>query len=221
MSTLVGQLLSPFVLAPGATFARSEGVDISASDFLESAAAIAESLAPAGDVVNLCENPFRFLIAFAAAVLRGRATLLPPSHAPRAVAEIIAAFPGCCVLNDASVIGRCRSISLGVVASPMDFVAAIGHTSGSTGKPVPHAKSWSGFIATTSLNAATIRTAIGDDALPQQPWIVATVPPQHMYGFETAVLLPLLDGFGVHCCGRFCRRTSPRACGNSTAPRAG
>jgi acyl-coenzyme A synthetase/AMP-(fatty) acid ligase len=31
-----------------------------------------------------------------------------------------------------------------------------------------------------------------------RPWIVATVPPQHMFGLETSVLLPLLAGFGVH-----------------------
>ena len=198
MSTLTRRYPSPFVLARSAAFARSEGVDISAADFLESAAALSASLAPCGHVVNLCENSYRFLVGFAAAVLRGRTTLLPPSHAPSAVAEMIAAFPECCVLNDASVIGSSHSLSIGPVGSSMDFVAAIGHTSGSTGKPVAHAKSWSGLRVTTSLNAATIRASIGSDALGQQPWIVATVPPQHMYGLETSVLLPLLAGFGVH-----------------------
>jgi acyl-coenzyme A synthetase/AMP-(fatty) acid ligase len=48
------------------------------------------------------------------------------------------------------------------------------------------------------LNAATIRIAIGNGVPAQQPWVVATVPPQHMYGFETSVLLPLLSGFGIH-----------------------
>jgi acyl-coenzyme A synthetase/AMP-(fatty) acid ligase len=52
--------------------------------------------------------------------------------------------------------------------------------------------------ATTKLNAATIRAAISGDSRAQQPWIVATVPPQHMYGLETSVLLPLLAGFGIH-----------------------
>ena len=31
-----------------------------------------------------------------------------------------------------------------------------------------------------------------------RPWIVATVPPQHMYGLETSVLLPLLSDMAVH-----------------------
>jgi acyl-coenzyme A synthetase/AMP-(fatty) acid ligase len=30
------------------------------------------------------------------------------------------------------------------------------------------------------------------------PWILATVPSQHMYGIETTVLLPLLAGMGLH-----------------------
>ena len=30
------------------------------------------------------------------------------------------------------------------------------------------------------------------------PWIVATVPPQHMYGMELSVLMPLLGGAGIH-----------------------
>ena len=30
------------------------------------------------------------------------------------------------------------------------------------------------------------------------PWILATVPSQHMYGMETSVLLPLLGGMGIH-----------------------
>lgn len=186
------------ILDPDAVFARSEGVFVRASTFLERAAFLADRLAPASEVVNLCENRYRFLVAFAAAVLRGRTTLLPPSHAPLAVAEMVAAFPECCILDDALLSGRAPSQSTGRVDSPTDFVAAIGHTSGSTGRPAAHAKSWSGLCATTALNAATIRAAIGGSARAQQPWIVATVPPQHMYGLETSVLLPLLAGFGIH-----------------------
>jgi acyl-coenzyme A synthetase/AMP-(fatty) acid ligase len=186
------------ILGPNAAFARSEGAVVSASAFLASAASLANRLAPAGEIVNLCENRYRFLVAFAAAVLRGRTTLLPSSHAPSAVAEMVATFPGCCVLNDALVIGGWSSQASGQADLPADFVAAIGHTSGSTGKPAPHAKSWGDLCATTALNAAAIRAAISAAAVAQQPWIVATVPPQHMYGFETSVLLPLLAGFGIH-----------------------
>jgi acyl-coenzyme A synthetase/AMP-(fatty) acid ligase len=185
-------------LDPDAPFACSGGAFVSASDLLQSSALLAESLAAADKVVNLCEDRYRFLIAFAAAVLRGRTTLLPSSHAAPVIAETIAAFPGCHVLDDAGVAGRGSASSSRRLDPPPDFIAAIGHTSGSTGRPASHAKSWSGLCATTALNAATIRAAIGGDGRKQQPWIVATVPPQHMYGLETSVLLPLLAGFGIH-----------------------
>jgi acyl-coenzyme A synthetase/AMP-(fatty) acid ligase len=181
-----------------AQFARSDGVFVSTSVFLKSSVLLADSLASADTILNLCEDRYRFLVAFAAAVLRGCTTLLPSSHAAPVIAETIAAFPGCHILDDAGVAGHGCAISSQPPDSPSDFIAAIGHTSGSTGRPASHAKSWSGLRATTTLNAATIRAAISGDSSAQQPWIVATVPPQHMYGLETSVLLPLLAGFGIH-----------------------
>jgi acyl-coenzyme A synthetase/AMP-(fatty) acid ligase len=48
-----------------------------------------------------------------------------------------------------------------------------------------------------AFNTAAIRRAlnIAGDAT---AWIVATVPPQHMYGMELSVLLPLIGGMAVH-----------------------
>ena len=198
MPNLAQHRAFPLLFEPGADFARSEGAVVSAAAFRASTASLAQRLPPEGEVANLCENRYRFLVAFAAALLRGRTTLLPSSHAPPAVAEMVAAFPGCCVLDDALVSGGGSSQASGSVDPPTDFVAVIGHTSGSTGRPAAHAKSWSGLCATTALNATTIRAAIAGSATAQQPWIVATVPPQHMYGLESSVLLPLLAGFGIH-----------------------
>ncbi len=198
MPNLVPHRALPLIFGLDYPFACSEGATISVSAFRASAASLAVRLAPESAVANLCDDRYRFLVAFAAAVLRGRTTLLPPSHAPPAVAELVAAYPGCGALDDATVDGGGSSEAAGLEDPSMEFVAAIGHTSGSTGKPVAHAKSWHGLCATTALNAATIRAAIGHPAAAQQPWIVATVPPQHMYGLELSVLLPLLAGFGIH-----------------------
>jgi acyl-coenzyme A synthetase/AMP-(fatty) acid ligase len=186
------------ILDPDARFARTHGAFVGTSAFLESSALLADSLTSADKVLNLCEDRYRFLVAFAAAVLSGRTTLLPSSHAESVIAETVATFPDCHVLNDARVTGHRHGSSCRRLHSPPDFIAAIGHTSGSTGRPASHAKSWSSLCATTTLNAATICAAIGGDNRSQQPWIVATVPPQHMYGLETSVLLPLLAGFGIH-----------------------
>jgi acyl-coenzyme A synthetase/AMP-(fatty) acid ligase len=50
-------------------------------------------------------------------------------------------------------------------------------------------------------NAAAIRAALGianEDPPRAIPAIVATVPPQHMYGMELSILLPLIGGMAVH-----------------------
>ena len=198
MPNLVPHRALPLILSPDDSFAFSGGAVISVSAFQASAASLAVRLAPEGAVANLCDNRYRFLVAFAAAVLRSRTTLLPPSRAPSAVTELVAAYPGCGALDDAAVDGGSSSEAAGPADPSMEFVAAIGHTSGSTGRPAAHAKTWGGLCATTALNAATVRAAIGLAAAAQQPWIVATVPPQHMYGLEMSVLLPLLAGFGIH-----------------------
>ena len=68
---------------------------------------------------------------------------------------------------------------------PGDQLAAIAHTSGSTGTPKPEAKSWAALVATAERAAGRfLRTA----------HIVATVPPQHMFGLEASVMLALVGG---------------------------
>jgi len=62
-------------------------------------------------------------------------------------------------------------------------------TSGTTGTPVPHAKTWGRLGDAVGVEA----TRLGFDGSRQRT-IVATVPPQHMYGFESSVLLPLFSG---------------------------
>lgn len=69
-----------------------------------------------------------------------------------------------------------------------DQRVAIGFTSGSTGVPSANPKSWGSFVASTAQNLAALQDLWGQ----AQPSIVATVPSQHMYGMEMAVLMPLL-----------------------------
>lgn len=179
-------------------FLREGAAQMTASAFRAAVASVASSLPADGTLVNACASRLRFLIAFAAAVARGRTTLLPASHASAALAELVAAHPGCVVIDDAfvgSATGRGRR---GHAWPRAEFIAAIAHTSGSTGCPVAHAKHWSGLQAITARNAATLRTAMSAAERRKRPWIVATVPPQHMYGLEISVLLPLLGGFGIH-----------------------
>jgi acyl-coenzyme A synthetase/AMP-(fatty) acid ligase len=74
---------------------------------------------------------------------------------------------------------------------PAAHTMAIAFTSGSTGQPKANSKTWGSFCASSALNAQLLCA----DAAPN---IVATVPPQHMYGLELSVLLPLRSGAAIH-----------------------
>jgi acyl-coenzyme A synthetase/AMP-(fatty) acid ligase len=85
---------------------------------------------------------------------------------------------------------RCEDVSSWEVPQiHSERIAAYVFTSGSTGVPVPHSKTWGRLVACVRAEAFRLppidRTACT---------IVGTVPAQHMYGFESTVLLPLLSG---------------------------
>lgn len=192
---------------PGRVLAWRDGQPVSAAQFLAHVRQIADTLPGAAAAVNLCEDRYAFLVAFCAIVLRGQANLLPSSRAPQAVDEVMAAHPGCYALGeqalDPAPAGYHRLPPLSAVPGaddraawpqvPADQVVAIGYTSGSTGLPSANAKSWRSFHASNAGNLAMLHAAVGECFT-----AVATVPPQHMYGMEMSVLLPLLGGVGVH-----------------------
>ncbi|HEY1611946.1 MAG TPA: AMP-binding protein, partial [Paraburkholderia sp.] len=76
-------------------------------------------------------------------------------------------------------------------------VMAYVFTSGSVGMPVPHRKTW-GFLVRDALASAK-RLGLSAPGAGLEPGsgactLIGTVPPQHMYGFESTVLLPLIGG---------------------------
>src|SRR5690606_17879517 len=58
-------------------------------------------------------------------------------------------------------------------------VVAIGFTSGSTGAPTANAKTLASLRTSTAQNHAALASLWAPGAVPH---VVATVPPQHMYG---------------------------------------
>jgi acyl-coenzyme A synthetase/AMP-(fatty) acid ligase len=184
-----------------------KGEAVSAARFLAHVHAVAADLPAAAAAVNLCEDRYAFLVAFCAIVLRGQTNLLPSSRAPQAVDEVMAAHPGCYALGeqmlDPAPIGYRQlppldaALPLQADAAwpmiPAEQVVAIGYTSGSTGTPSANLKTWGSFHASNAGNLAMLHATVG-----RHFEIVATVPPQHMYGMEMSVLLPLLGEAGVH-----------------------
>src|SRR5690606_27516108 len=181
----------PLVYGPG-------GRVVSRERFIRQVHGVAATLPQAGYVINLCEDRYRFLVAFCAATLRGQANLLPTSRACSAVAAVQACHPGSYCLGDGPLSPSperflCLPDPLPEIEgdTPLlssDALVAIGFTSGSTGQPAAHDKHWSSFRTSTRQNLAALQGLLD----PAGAWLVATIPPQHMYGMEFSVLLPLL-----------------------------
>ncbi|MEW5835753.1 MAG: AMP-binding protein [Pseudomonadota bacterium] len=192
---------------PSRTVAWRDGEPVSARQFLADVSHVARQLPVAPAAVNLCDERYAFLVAFCAIALRGQANLLPSSRAPRAIDEVMADHPGCYALGELRLdpapphYHRLPALPALVDAAAdewpvidADQVVAIGYTSGSTGRPVAHVKTWRSFHASNAGNLRMLRERVADRFN-----VVATVPPQHMYGMETSVLLPLLGDVAV--CG--------------------
>jgi acyl-coenzyme A synthetase/AMP-(fatty) acid ligase len=191
--------------APSRVVAWRDGRAVTVATFLAHVRQVAASLPEAGSAVNLCEDRYAFLVAFAALVVRGQTNLLPPSRAAHAVDEVMASHPGAYAIGelalDPAPAGYRRMPVLDdaavppddVPGIPADAVVAIGYTSGSTGKPKPNVKTWGSFVASNAGNASMLVGTIG-----RAFDVVATVPPQHMYGMEMSVVMPLLSEVSVH-----------------------
>lgn len=182
-----------------AVLARHRGRDVTHREYLRDVRGLAAALPDAPSLVNLCTCSYHFLVTFGAGLLRGQPNLLPASRADQIVAEVLHEWPGSTVVDDA-LVGRALAAAgpLGpwsVPDIPAHQVAVIGFTSGSTGRPKPHAKTWGSFAASTEHNRSAIVPMLGGCA---RFSIVATVPPQHMYGIELSVLMPLLGGATLH-----------------------
>jgi acyl-coenzyme A synthetase/AMP-(fatty) acid ligase len=173
--------------------------------FLRQVRGVAASLPPARHALNLCEDRYRFLVAFCAVAMRGQATLLPASRAPAAIDDALALDPDAYCLGDAGLaLPPPRYHRLPEELPELDgpapqvadaMLAAIGFTSGSSGRPSAHRKTWGSFRTSNAQNLHALADLWPAGAAPQ---IVATVPPQHMYGMEMSVLLPLLADAAVH-----------------------
>ena len=212
---------------PRRTVAYRHGQPVSAAQFLAQVRAVAAWLPEASAAVNLCEDRYAFLVAFCALLSRGQTNLLPPSRAPQAVAEVMAAHAGCYALGEQALspappgyrqlpaLDALPAVeAIDVPAIPARHTALIAYTSGSTGVPRAHAKSWRNLDVSSAGSQAVLREVA------RAPFhIVATVPPQHIFGLEMSVLLPLLGEAAVHAGRPFFPTDVARALAELPAPR--
>jgi uncharacterized membrane protein len=177
--------------------ARRRGQPTSAAALLADAAALAAALPPGRQVLNLCRDRYHFLVGFAAALAARRLCLLPPGSGDGAIRDVCRDFGElCCVADHDDVpagVTLLRPLghpaapgTRGMPSFPAGQPAAVVFTSGSTGHPAPHVKTWGSLVR--GALALGRHLGFGPSFAPQ---IIGTVPPQHMFGLEATVMLPL------------------------------
>jgi acyl-coenzyme A synthetase/AMP-(fatty) acid ligase len=188
-----------------APFALVAGTPVSRRQYLADAIALAERLPASGAMLNLSVDRYRFAVGLGAALLRGHTSLLPPNHVADTVARLRARFTGMYALVEGNrdehglpIVRHAKgwAAAAALCAIPAidgELVAAHVLTSGSTGEPVPHAKPWRLLVRNAQAEASRLAAALGRADL-EGVTVVATVPPQHMYGFESSVLIALHGG---------------------------
>jgi len=168
---------------------------VRAHRFLSDVARLAELLPAGGNVLNVCQDRYRFLVGFAAGLVAGKLSLLPPAQTPEAVRRLKDYAPDVFCLHDGNgdaidLPGMAfPELAIGEVDAvpeiPAARVAAVLFTSGSTGVPTAHVKQW-GALALSSRGEAE---RLGADRPGYS--LVGTVPVQHSYGFESIIMLTL------------------------------
>jgi acyl-coenzyme A synthetase/AMP-(fatty) acid ligase len=189
-----------------AVFAYGGKAVVSVDRFLWDVSQLAALLPDRHYLLNLCTDRYRFMVGFAAALRRRQISLLPPNHTPGLVEQLTLRYPSLYCLTDApathatlETVHYPPAATLAGVAAqtvpliPAAQIAAIVFTSGSTGQPSPYEKTWGGLAQSAALAAVHF----GLQKFPGMV-ILGTVPPQHMYGLESSVLLAMQGGLALH-----------------------
>lgn len=178
---------------PDATIALAPDGRKTVADLLLAASVLADRLPEGRFALNLHTNRFDYLVGFCAAMMAGHCTLMPPNRQPGTLDEIGRHYPGFYLVGEEEDLQQPAascSINSAPITAPIieeRQAAIVAFTSGSTGEPAATEKSWHTLRISTQNNFTTLLSGV-DEA----PGLVATVPCQHMWGFEVSVLLPLL-----------------------------
>ncbi|WP_197326480.1 AMP-binding protein [Ralstonia solanacearum] len=192
-----------FHTSPDQTIAWRDGTPVAVRTFLADVARLAAALPAGGHVFNACTDRYRFTVGLCATLVAGKISLLPASQTPETVRQLAAFAPDVFCLHDAPdcaiELPRFRfpdplpsagtDAPAGVPRIDAAQVMAYIFTSGSTGTPVPHRKTWGALVEGVRASAARLGLLDAHACT-----LVGTVPPQHMYGFESTVLLALVGG---------------------------
>jgi acyl-coenzyme A synthetase/AMP-(fatty) acid ligase len=180
--------------------AYRSGSPIPVRQFLADVTRVAAAMPSGGHVLNVCSDRYRFTVGLAASLVARKVSLLPSTHTPEVIRQLRVFAPDAfCLTDDASCdidlpLTLFPATAPGSVADvpgiDAEQLAAYVFTSGSTGTPLPYKKTWGRLLRCVRDGALRLGLSTGHT-------IVGTVPPQHMYGFESSVLLGLQTGSAI------------------------
>ncbi|HSW20742.1 MAG TPA: AMP-binding protein [Ramlibacter sp.] len=179
------------------------------------AAELAVRLDAGAPICNLCATRAGFLVTWLAGLRRGCLQLLPPSGGRADLVSLLEEAPGTTVVVDDETLApeaagtRARVVvyvpqvpqvlppasELAWTLDP-ERVCVCLYTSGTTGSPQPQRKTWGHLVLGARALAARLDPQV-EGGLSAWRAIVSSVPPQHMFGFESSVMLPLVMGLAV------------------------
>ncbi len=202
---------------------------ISAAQYLADVQHCAQQLPQGRYVLLACQDRYAFAVGFGAALVRGQSCLLPSTHTEELIAKLAQSHEtlycltdeaACSIalpqvhLNDWLLKGSLNTTAVVPMIAP-DHVAAYVFTSGSTGLPVPYRKTWGKLVINVQSEGTRLGIVAGSGYT-----IVGTVPPQHMYGFESTVLIALQNACAFDAGKPFYPADIERAMAHTPRPRA-
>lgn len=176
-----------------------DGSPITAARFLSDVAQLCKLLPAGAHLLNACSDRYRFTVGLAAALTSKKVCLLPSTHTPEMIRQLAQFAPDAfCLTDDKDCSIALPQLRFPASAEPAEsdqrtFVVpgidseqlvAYVFTSGSTGVPLPHKKTWGALVRNVQAEAESCGLNDG-----RQYVVIGTVPPQHMYGFESTVLM--------------------------------
>lgn len=193
--------------SPDKVIAWRDGIAVTAAQFLNDIHSLISVLPNNRHILNDCHDRYHFLVALCAIMVTGKINLLPSTRTAETIRQLQTFAPDASCLTDQAncAIDLPRTAYPAVVPTKntddipfaipqieeMQLVAYV-FTSGSTGLPIAHRKTWGALVRNVQMEALQLGLKSGVNYS-----IVGTVPAQHMYGFESTVLMPLVNGFSL------------------------
>lgn len=155
---------------------------------------------------------------------------MPPNRLVRTLEQLAEKYPDSYSLGESGLLEKeldgeaerksHRTIPIGeynngVPMIPADQLCAIAFTSGSTGTPAPNLKYWETLRVGSVGNAELLLRKVSGRLN-----VLATVPPQHMWGLETSILMPLFANVAVSQLSPFYPQDIAEALESLPEPRA-